>query len=38
MLRVAKLNKVKWTKQSEVEWGEMQYKEGGGTSLYGKGL
>ena len=28
--RVAKCNKVKWTKQSEVEWNEVQYRDGGG--------
>ena len=26
----AKWNKVKWTKQNEVEWGEVQYRGGGG--------
>jgi hypothetical protein len=28
--RVAKCNKVKWTKQSEVEWGEVKCSIGGG--------
>ena len=32
-------SEVKWTKQSEVEWGEVKCSIGkGGTSLYGKGL
>ena len=30
MWSVAKWNEVKWTKQSEVEWGEVQYRERGG--------
>ena len=43
MWSVAKWNKVKWTKQSEVEWGEGKCSigkegRGGGTSLYGKGF
>jgi len=39
MWSVAKWNKVKWTKKSEVEWGEVLHKEGGGkggTSLMEK--
>jgi len=41
MWSVAKWNKVKWMKQSEVEWGEVKcsIEKGGGegeTSLYGK--
>jgi hypothetical protein len=33
-------NKVKWTKQSEVEWGEVKCSigKGGEMNLYGKGL
>jgi len=42
MWSVAKWNKVKWTKQSEVEWGEVKCSigkgEGRGTSLYGIGF
>jgi hypothetical protein len=40
MWRVAKCNKVKWMKQSEVEWGEVKCSigKGGGAILYGKGL
>ena len=40
--RVAMCNKVKWSERSKVKWNEAkwieQYREGGGTSLYGKGL
>ena len=25
---------MKWTKQSEVEWGEVQYREGGGGRVF----
>ena len=35
-------NKVKWSERSKVKWNEAkwsaQYRERGGTSLYGKGL
>ena len=31
-------SEVKWTKQSEVEWGEVKCSIGGGKSFYRKGL